>query len=197
MDLSNKATKFDVALQSLGQGYDDLTVMTMALITAAAAGSDGSFVAPTFEFESPRKVIGPFISAASAAQLRALMSAVVENGTATGAFAPFVGRISGAGKTGTADRDVFDYDRQGNPIVDSIDDDGRKRYKRAGSTDSWFVGFAPVDNPQIAFAVMVENGGQGAKAAAPVAARLVVKAASLDYLKGSGSGGATAKSDRR
>ena len=183
MDLSNGASKFDVALQSLGQGYDDATVMQMALIAAAAASSDGSFVAPTFEPDAPPKVIGPFISPQSAAQLRLLMNSVVESGTAAGAFASAGGRIPAAGKTGTADRDVYAYDRQGNPLIDRIDEDGRKRYKMIGSTDSWFAGFAPVDNPQIAFAVIVENGGQGAKAAAPIAARLVAKAASLDYLK--------------
>ena len=77
----------------------------------------------------------------------------------------------------------FLYDRQGNPLVHEIDESGRKRYKMTGSTDSWFIGFAPADNPQIAFAVMVENGGQGAKSAAPIAARIVGKAASLNYLK--------------
>jgi len=197
MDLSNKASRFDLALQSIGQGYDDLTVMTMALMAAAAASSDGSFVAPTFEPDAPRKVIGPFISAQSAAQLRALMNSVVESGTAAGAFTSLGGRISAGGKTGTADRDVYAYDRQGNPLVDYTDEDGRKRYKMAGSTDSWFIGFAPADNPQIAFAVIVENGGQGAKTAAPIAARLVAKAASLDYLKSPGSGAASARSNDR
>ena len=182
MDLSSKATGFDVALQSLGQGYDDSTVMTMALLAASAASSDGSFVAPTFEPDAPRKVIGPFISPQSALRLRSMMTAVVENGTGTGAFASLAGRISAAGKTGTADRDVYVYDRQGNPL-DYMDEDGRKRHKMTNSTDSWFVGFAPADNPQIAFAVIVENGGPGAKTAAPIAARLVAKAASLDYLK--------------
>jgi cell division protein FtsI/penicillin-binding protein 2 len=183
MNLSNKATKYDVALQSFGQGYDDLTVMSMALIVASAAGSDGSFVAPTFEMGAQRKVIGPFITPQAAAQLRAMMRSVVESGTAAGAFAPLAGRIAAGGKTGTADRDVYLYDRQGKPVVDYVDDKGRKHYQGAGSTDSWFVGFAPADNPQIVFAVMVENGGQGAKAAAPIAAKLVAKAAVLDYLK--------------
>jgi penicillin-binding protein 2 len=32
-----------------------------------------------------------------------------------------------------------------------------------------FVAFAPVENPEIAIAVVVENGGGGARAAAPVA----------------------------
>lgn len=34
---------------------------------------------------------------------------------------------------------------------------------------SWFIAFAPVDNPKIALAVIVENGGFGARAAAPIA----------------------------
>jgi cell division protein FtsI/penicillin-binding protein 2 len=28
--------------------------------------------------------------------------------------------------------------------------------------DSWFIGFAPVENPKIAWAVIVEGGGYGA-----------------------------------
>src|SRR5690606_27098473 len=34
---------------------------------------------------------------------------------------------------------------------------------------SWFIAFAPAENPQIAVAVLVENGGFGASAAAPIA----------------------------
>jgi len=34
---------------------------------------------------------------------------------------------------------------------------------------SWFVGFAPLNDPRIAFAVFVEHGGHGAQAAAPIA----------------------------
>ena len=56
----------------------------MALIAATAASSDGAFIAPTLELGAPRKVIGPFISAQAAAQLRALMRSVVEGGTAAG-----------------------------------------------------------------------------------------------------------------
>ena len=33
---------------------------------------------------------------------------------------------------------------------------------------SWFISFAPVENPKIAMAVIVENGGFGARAAAPI-----------------------------
>ena len=183
MNLSSSATSYDVALQSFGQGYDDLTVMSMALLAAAAASPDGAFAGPTMEVGAARKVIGPFISAQSAAQLRVLMRSVVEHGTAAGAFASLGGRISAGGKTGTADRDVFDYDRSGKLIVSYVDKDGNPHFKSEGWTDSWFIGFAPATDPKIAFAVLVENGGQGAKAAAPIAAKLVAKAAALGYLK--------------
>ena len=49
--------------------------------------------------------------------------------------------------------------------------------------DSWFIGFAPVENPQIAWAVMVEEGGYGSRIAAPIAGNLLLKAQSLDLLK--------------
>jgi cell division protein FtsI/penicillin-binding protein 2 len=115
-----------------------------------------------------------------------LMQLVTKSGTAAGAFAPYANRFSAAGKTGTADRDVTVYDKNGKPVVDYIDKQGRTHYKQVGWTDGWFVGFAPAENPQIAFAVLVENGGQGAKSAAPIAAKLIEKAGSLGYVKISG-----------
>jgi peptidoglycan glycosyltransferase len=182
MNLSAKATAYDVALQSFGQGYDDLTVMGMAMIASAVASSDGAFVAPTFEPASTRKVVGQFVTPQTAAQVRELMRSVVESGTAAGAFASLRGRITAGGKTGTADRVVPLYDAQGKRVLDYVDKDGDKHYKTEELTDSWFVGFAPVENPQIVYAVVVENGGQGAKAAAPLAAKLIEKAAQLGYI---------------
>jgi penicillin-binding protein A len=184
MNLSSKATAYDVALQSFGQGYDDLTVMGMALIASAVSGADGNFIAPTFEPGAPRKVVSQFVSAQTAAQVRALMRSVVESGTASGAFASLRGRITAGGKTGTADRVVPVYDNQGNRVLDYVEKNGDKHYKTEGLTDSWFVGFAPADNPQIVYAVVVENGGQGAKATAPVAVKLIEKAAQLGYING-------------
>ncbi len=183
MNLSSKATQFDLALESFGQGYDDVTVFQMALLAAAVANNDGALVAPTIEPDLPAKIIGPFISAASAAELRSLMRLVVESGTAAGAFSRLRGRISAGGKTGTADRDVVLTDRDGDPVVDYVDDEGRDHYKYFNSTDSWFMGFAPVDNPKIAFAIVVENGGQGARTAAPIAAKIIEKAFAQGYLE--------------
>ena len=126
--------------------------------------------------------VSEIVTAQTAAQVRELMRSVVDSGTASGAFAPLRGRITAGGKTGTADRVVPIYDKQGNRVLDYVDRDGDKHYKTEGLTDSWFVGFAPADNPQIVYAVVVENGGQGAKAAAPVAVKLIDKAAQLGYI---------------
>jgi penicillin-binding protein 2 len=40
---------------------------------------------------------------------------------------------------------------------------------------SWFIAFAPLESPKIALAIIVENGGFGARAAAPIARTM------LDY----------------
>ena len=115
--------------------------------------------------------------------MRRLMKLVVDSGTAAGAFAPLRGRISAGGKTGTADRQVPVYDRNGNQVVDYVDKEGRTHYKIQGWTDGWFIGFAPAEDPQIAFAVLVENGGQGAHSAAPIAVKIIERAAQLGYIR--------------
>jgi penicillin-binding protein 2 len=38
---------------------------------------------------------------------------------------------------------------------------------------AWFIAFAPVDDPKIALSVLVENGGFGASAAAPIARKVL------------------------
>ena len=44
---------------------------------------------------------------------------------------------------------------------------------------AWFVAFAPVENPEIAVATLVEHGGHGGSAAAPLAKRVIEKYFSL------------------
>jgi len=41
-----------------------------------------------------------------------------------------------------------------------------------GGAHSWFAGFAPADDPQIALVVIVEKGGSGGETAAPIAREL-------------------------
>ena len=92
--------------------------------------------------------------------VRAGMRAVVNEpgGTAYGTFHgsdPL--SVEVCGKTGTAQ--TSPQEDEGETI-------------RTGDM-TWFAGFAPYRNPQIAFAVVVENAGFGASSAAPVAKKLV------------------------
>jgi penicillin-binding protein 2 len=40
---------------------------------------------------------------------------------------------------------------------------------------AWFVSYAPVENPQVAIAVLIEHGGHGGDAAAPMAKKVFEK----------------------
>jgi peptidoglycan glycosyltransferase len=56
----------------------------------------------------------------------------------------------------------------------------------AGEPHSWFIGYAPagpapLHQPQIAFAVLVEHGGYGGSMAAPIAHDLLLAAEKLGY----------------
>jgi len=44
-----------------------------------------------------------------------------------------------------------------------------------GRDHSWFIAYAPADNPKIAVCVLVENAGFGAAVAAPIAQRIILK----------------------
>ena len=45
--------------------------------------------------------------------------------------------------------------------------------KESEKNHAWFIAFAPVKNPKIAVAVLVENGGGGSSVAGPVARQVV------------------------
>ena len=64
--------------------------------------------------------------------------------------------VAVAGKTGTAQ--VYRHSA-------GIDSDLLPKEER---DHAWFVGYAPADTPQIAFAVIIEHGGHGGRTAAPV-----------------------------
>jgi cell division protein FtsI/penicillin-binding protein 2 len=44
-----------------------------------------------------------------------------------------------------------------------------------GESHAWFIGFAPMDHPEIALCILVENGGSGGAVAAPVAKGVLKK----------------------
>ena len=87
-----------------------------------------------------------------AAEMTTMMEGVVQSGTGTRAQIPGV-RV--AGKTGTA------------------------QTGSGGAPDAWFTAFAPADDPKVAVAVIVENGGgfgeaaSGGAVAAPIARQVM------------------------
>ena len=85
--------------------------------------------------------------------LTGAMENVIESGTAVSAKIP---GLTWAGKTGSAENDP------------------RKL------THAWFVGFAPFNDPKIAICVLIENGGHGGDASAPIAKQVVEHYLSFD-----------------
>jgi penicillin-binding protein 2 len=159
----------------IGQGYNTFTMLQMASALSTVV-SDGQRFQPRVvqEIENivTRERMTPAREAIEAlplkpehtALIREAMFGVTQEGTGTRVFAG-AGYLSG-GKTGTAQAVGL---RQNEKYVASRVDE----YKR---DHSLYEAFAPVDNPRVALAVIVENAGFGAMAAAPIARRV------LDYL---------------
>jgi penicillin-binding protein 2 len=115
--------------------------------------------------------------------------------------------VSVSGKTGTAEaawiqvkeRDPktgkLVLDAKGKPVMKLLElssyesPNPEARWYRATGRQSdrphhsWFMGFAPSDKPQVAFAVMVEYGGSGGGAAGSVASEIVKLCIDHKYLK--------------
>jgi penicillin-binding protein A len=151
---------FDAGRVAIGQGGNEgaieATPMQMALVAAAIANG-GRLMKPRLTDRIVRKDgrvkerIDPDLQSEvmkpeTAAQLTAMMSRVVEEGTG---IAGALAGVRVAGKTGTAEV-------------------GANRE----FTQPWFICFAPVDNPRLAVAVTLERqpaGSQGGTVAAPIA----------------------------
>lgn len=153
------------AQTGVGQYDTRVTPLQVAMVSAAVANK-GELMRPNLvnkvvadnldvlDEPSPSSLGRP-ISEETAARLTTMMAAVVDDGTGRSA------QISGvkvAGKTGTA------------------------QHAAGASPHAWFTAFAPADDPTIAVAVVVENGGDagdeasGGRTAAPIA-RAVMQAA--------------------
>jgi penicillin-binding protein A len=142
---------------AFGQERLQATPLQMALVAAGVANG-GTIMRPTLvdRIVSPKgKVIQrtqpdtwkEAMKPQTAAELTAMMTAVVEAGTGTAAQIP---GVQVAGKTGTAETG------------------------RAGENDTWFIAFAPADNPRVAVAVALSNqSGTGGTTAAPIAKQII------------------------
>jgi len=112
---------------------------------------------------SPEHTSSVMLDPKALQEVRSALAGVVNEpgGTAHGAATPLA---TVAGKTGTAQ-----------VIAQKVA--GRKLEGKQ-QDHAWFVAYAPVENPKIAVAVMVEHGGHGGSAAAPIARKVIE-----EYLK--------------
>ena len=152
--LIRNGDRIDVGRVAIGQERLRVTPLQMAMVVATVANG-GELAQPTFlqEVTDPDgrvtdsldpQIERRVISTESADELTAMMANVVREGTGTAAA---LSGIEVAGKTGTAEVNVEQNINQ-----------------------PWFIGFAPVENPQIAVAVTIErSAGTGGAEAAPIA----------------------------
>ncbi len=109
-------------------------------------------------------VLDPPVNLANAEQWAVIYDGMV--GATTYGTAALAGRGAPyriAGKTGTAQ--VFTIKQTENTRAKITDE--RKR------DHAWFIAYAPAEDPKIAISVLVENGGFGAAAAAPIARKVM------------------------
>jgi penicillin-binding protein 2 len=159
----------------IGQGYNTFTMLQMATALSTVV-SDGQRYEPrlvrqienvvTRERRVPERIaqLPLAFKPGHTALIREAMYGVTQEGTSTRVFAG-AGYTSG-GKTGTAQAVGL---KQNEKYVASRTEEYRRDH-------SLYEAFAPVDKPRVALAIIVENAGFGAAAAAPIARRV------LDYL---------------
>jgi penicillin-binding protein 2 len=158
----------------IGQGYNAYTPLQLAQAVATLA-NDGVAYRPRLvghieDFRAEdRTVIEPQrartldLKREHLAVVKSALIGVAKEGTAARSFAGAA--YVSAGKTGTAQ--VIGI-KQGEKYVES-------KVTEQFRDHSLYIAYAPAEKPRIALAVIVENGGFGARAAAPVARKV------LDY----------------
>jgi peptidoglycan glycosyltransferase len=192
-----QVTRYDLALIGYGQGYaGQMTPFQMALAASAIANMEGKLMKPKIEFDRPPEMFKQVMPPQTAQRLREIMGLVTggPSGTARGVFGPVkAAGVNTGGKTGTAQKVIPVYDpKTGQPKTrHRVEKDNKgniiREYEETimdtdnPRIDAWFLCIAPLERPQLAMAVIVEGGGYGSKAAAPIAAALVLKAKDLGY----------------
>jgi penicillin-binding protein 2 len=149
---------------AIGQGQVTVTPLQMARVAAVIANG-GRLVRPHLVRSAGGGVIAPEppqplgISEETLAVVKEGLRAVVAGGTGWRAR---LRRVEVCGKTGSAQ--VVSRE-----LLESSPDDPSLL------PHGWFVAFAPADRPRIALAVLVEHGGSGGAAAAPVARTILAR----------------------
>ncbi len=162
----------ELAWSCIGQERVLTTPFQLALVTCAIA-NNGILMKPKLEFDEKPQVWRQVMSEHVARKVQKMMREVVwgKGGTA---YRMQMKEVEVAGKTGTSE------------ITKIIKkDDGTT--EKIIINNALFISFAPVDNPQIAIAVVAEGAGYGGAAAAPVAKEIYLKAFQLGYFKNDSS----------
>lgn len=159
---------------AIGQGYVNVTPLQMANLMATVANG-GTLYRPWFvrKVESldgvlireygPEKIRSLALKENTLKQLRSALADVVNGPSGTGAQARSH-LVVIAGKTGTAQ------------VVEMRGAYVKSEHLSYLARDhAWFVAYAPADNPEIAVATLVEHGGHGASAAAPLTKKVIEK----------------------
>jgi penicillin-binding protein 2 len=161
----------DQVSMAIGQGYNTFTPMQLAYATAILANRGVAYKPHLVKrIQDPRsgeaRLTHPtpaYTVALKDAHLDAVkdgLAGVVSEGTAAAVFKG--AKYTSGGKTGTAQ--VFGL-RGGEYVESQVAERLRDH--------AWYMVYAPLEKPQIALAVFVENGGFGAKAAAPIARKVL------------------------
>ena len=157
----------------IGQGFMSVTPMQLAQVTAVLAAK-GSVFRPrlvtgirdpgTGQVQKLDPVQMPQVKGGTPEQWNVIMEGMRATMTrGTGKAQSTSAQYNMAGKTGTAQAmSVGQNERY-------VESQVAERLR----DHSWFIAFAPAEAPQIAVAVLVENGGFGASAAAPIARKIM------------------------
>jgi len=158
----------------IGQGYNSYTPIQLAQAVATLANG-GTVYRPRLVayVDNPRtgerRHFEPEVVHRLPAKpeniefVKRAMAGVNKEGTGARAFAG--AQYTSGGKTGTAQVIALKQNEKYD----------EKKVAERHRDHSWFIAFAPVESPKIALAIIVENGGFGARAAAPIARTM------LDY----------------
>jgi len=152
----------ETMITAIGQGEITVTPLQMARFAAAIANG-GLILRPLLEKGEPTDVVKKLdVPEEHLQKIKQGMRDVVASQTGTAYYALSRAHWTVAGKTGTAQ------------VVMMADDEERTfSDARKHQDHAWFMGYAPFEKPEIAFAVFVEHGGHGGSSAAPVARAVV------------------------
>ncbi|MBI3480698.1 MAG: penicillin-binding protein 2 [Nitrosomonadales bacterium] len=163
----------DTVSVGIGQGYSLVTPLQLAFATATLANNGVAYKPHLVkEVQSVRSSENRLIAKEPLYDLsidpkdldlvRRAMVAVTQTG-GTAVYASLGAPYHIAGKTGTAQVVAM---KQGEKYdADKIDERHRDH--------AWFIAYAPAEKPQIALAVLAENGGHGGGTAAPIARKVM------------------------